>query len=138
MKNTSQNGFSLVELLMVVVIIGIIAAVGTPYFQRAVESAENGNSFSLMRSISTAQMTYFSQHRRYARLKELNSDQKGVFGTTQGEIVRHGKFRLEMTPLTPTDDELRQTYEITATRTFGDIPYLITVNQSGKVTQVLP
>lgn len=138
MKNTSQNGFSLLELLVVIVIIGIVATIGTPYFQRAVEAAENGNSFSLMRSISTAQMTYYSQHRRYARLPELNSDQKGVFGTTNGPRIQHGKFRLEMTPLNPTDDELKNTYEISATRTYGDIPYLITVNQSGKVTQVLP
>lgn len=138
MKKTSQNGFSLIELLVVIVIIGIIAVVGTPYFQRAVESAENGNSFSMMRSISTAQMTYYSQHRRYARLKELNSNQKGVFGTTQGEIVRHGKFRLEMTPTAPSDEELKNTYEISATRNYGDVVYLITVNQSGKVTQVLP
>lgn len=138
MKNTSQNGFSLIELLMVIVIIGIVAAVGTPYFQRAVETAENGNSFSLMRSISTAQMTYFSQHRRYARLNELNSDQQGVFGTTQVNTIRHGKFRLEMTPLDPTDDELRNYYQISATRSLGDIPYLITVNQRGEVRQVLP
>lgn len=138
MKNTSQKGFSLLELLVVIVIIGIIAVVGTPYFQRALESAENGNSFSLMRSISTAQMSYLSQHRRYARLNELNSDQRGVFGVTNGATIQHGKFRLEMTPTNPTDDELKDTYQISASRSLGPIPYLITVNQSGKVTQVLP
>lgn len=140
MKKNSQHGFSLVELLIVVVVIGIVAALAVPHLQKGIRAAENGNTFATMRTISSTQMNFFQTNGRFGRITEINNVMSNSIGTPIGNEVHRGKFVLANVPAAPTDAELGIGYTITATRDVAGegVVYVYELTQAGEIRQILP
>lgn len=140
MKKNNQSGFSLIELLLVVVIIGIIASISLPYLKKAKYASENAAMFATLRTMATSQIDFYTHNSRYATLSELNTAQSNAFGTTTGNTIRRGNFTIDMGDVTPTDPGLRNNFTITATKTMdsNDLPYIISVSASGRIVQITP
>jgi prepilin-type N-terminal cleavage/methylation domain-containing protein len=140
MKNQNQSGFSLIELLIVIVIIGIIASIAFPYLIKARYASENAAMYATLRTISSAQIGFYTQNSRYATLSELNAVYENAYGTTVGNNIRRGSFTLDMGDIESDDPQLRADFIITATKTINpsDLPYIISVNSSGRIVQITP
>lgn len=135
-----QKGFSIIEMVVVCVIIGIIASIAIPLVRRAVMFAENGSTNATMKIMLQAQAVHLTQKGRYARLDEVNTIQNGTLGKVTGNKLYRGKFEYEMVPENPTDEELKIGFRIKASRYMGDtsIPYVVEITQAGYVSEIFP
>jgi type IV pilus assembly protein PilA len=65
MHSKRRRGFTLVELLIVVVIIGLLAAMALPKFQSTKGKAYFAGMKSDLHNLTTAQEAYFYDHTKY-------------------------------------------------------------------------
>ena len=140
MKSNNQSGFSLIELLLVVVIIGVVASIGVPSFRKGILAAENGSTNANLKVMLSSQTAFYSQNGRYGRLDEINSLHQNALGTVSANQLIRGKYTYEMIPAIPTNVQLKEGFNIKATRPalLGDLPYVVEVTQAGYSTQIFP
>ncbi len=83
---TSSRGFTLVELLVVVAIVAVIAALAIPYLGSARISANEASAISSLRTVSTSQVNFWARNEAAFAdsLDELNLSFPLSAGTKSG------------------------------------------------------
>lgn len=87
-KNRLRRGFSLIELLIVIAIILIIAAIAVPKMNKQIMAAHEMAAISMIRSVHQGETQYYSQFGRYAQnLAELGPPASGAAGPAAADII---------------------------------------------------
>lgn len=85
----NNNGFSLVELMVIVVIIGILAAVATMKYSEQVNKAKVNSMITTLRRIEDAQIVYSAANNSYAECANSEEVQQKLGVLTASEYFAY-------------------------------------------------
>ena len=74
MRRTGQTGFTLVELMIVVIIVGILAAVAVPMYSGATEKARATECVAALGTVRSALRNYYAEHVTFVNANFTDGD----------------------------------------------------------------
>src|SRR5512140_245324 len=77
-KLRSKKGFTLIELMIVVAIIGILAAIAIPNFLKFQAKSKQSEAKSNLGAIFTGQVSYFGENNVYSTFSNINWSPSGT------------------------------------------------------------
>ena len=106
-RTPRQVGFTLIEILIAVAIIGIIAAIAVPSYSQYLRDARRTDAITFLSEVAGEQVRYFSDNNQYATdMQELGYGSAATFVTPEGHYQVSvsnpggtGRFLLTATPV---------------------------------------
>lgn len=83
-NRTSQEGFSLIELMIVIAIIGVLAAVAVPNFLNYVNKAKQVEAQSFLSTLYTAETSYYITNNTFGNLANISFPFSGNYNYDHG------------------------------------------------------
>src|SRR3989338_1285361 len=126
-----RAGFTLIEILVALIIVGILASVALPRYGRVTERSRQAEAISILSVMRGAQLRYSADNGTYTtstanldiELPDNNND------GTRGD----GKFFDYSLPLSPGDTDLARAARNNVSQTAGISGYTLKVDRNGNI-----